>query len=937
VAAVHTLVVRGESTIRRSEALLRAAATLGVESLTSLELSDLVFVRGDIDADDAQRLGKQLLADPLLNTMVPGPLARPADALVIETALLPGVTDRVAAEIERAAGIVGVAIDAVATGQRYELGGNLSDADVDALVRRLLANPVIERWTVGPIEPSFPTDGHHDDEVAVIPLRDLSQAQLAELNRTRGLALDPTELDAIATWFRGEGRDPTDAELETLAQTWSEHCTHKTFRAALTTTTGEVIVPLMRQLRAATDQLDRPWVVSAFVGNAGIVDFGDALVLAVKVETHNHPSAVEPFGGANTGVGGVLRDVMAAPARPIAATDVLCFGPLDVAPDSVPTGTLHPRRITEGVIAGVADYGNKLGVPTVAGAILHDPGYTANPLVFCGCVGLVPPHDPLTGPYAGDRVVVLGGRTGRDGIKGATFSSMGMDATTGEVAGASVQIGDPIVEKLVCDVLDDAVGLYSALTDCGAGGLSSAVGEMAEVTGANIDLARVPRKYPGLAPWEVWLSEAQERMVLAVPPANVDALAKLCHRHGVEWADLGSFTGDGRLVVRQHERVVLDLDVAFLHDGRPQRQMVAELPAPPSASTDSVPAVADPAATLLALLAHPTIASKEAVIRRYDHEVLGNTVIRPTCGLHDDGPSDGVVLAHPDSRHGFAIGIGVNPWMGLRDPKRMAYAVVDEAIRNVVVTGADPDKVALLDNFSWGDPADRPTLGSLVAAVQGCVEASLAYGAPFVSGKDSLNNCYVGDDGQRHAVPPTLVITALAHVPDATVCPTADLAAPGDVLLLLGRTEAEFAGSHLHMIQGDHDGAVVPAPDPAAPARYRALHSAIRAGLVRSAHDVSEGGLAVTLAEMAIAGRLGADVALSGPDPVTALFSESLGRIVIAVRGDDAARVVALFDEPVTTLGTVTDAPELRLVAGDVRIDLAVEQLRAAWQTGLWG
>ncbi|MCU1345386.1 MAG: purS [Acidimicrobiia bacterium] len=935
MAAVHTLVVRGESTIRRAESLQRAAANLGVHTLTSLVLSDLVFIRGDLDADDVDRLGKQLLADDLLNTVVRGPLPAPANAMVIETALLPGVTDRVAAEIERAAAIVGIAVDAVATGHRYELGGQLSEADVDALVRRLLANPVIERWSTGAIEPSFPIDGHHDDEVAIVALRDLDTEQLATLNRERGLALDPAELEAIAAWFRTEGRDPTDAEIETLAQTWSEHCTHKTFRAAITTTTGETIEPLMRQLRNATDQLDKSWVVSAFVGNAGIVDFGEGLVLAVKVETHNHPSAVEPFGGANTGVGGVIRDVMAAPARPIATTDILCFGPLDVDPDSVPTGTLHPRRIAEGVIAGVADYGNKLGVPTVAGAILHDPGYTANPLVFCGCVGLVPPHEPLTGPHAGDRVVVLGGRTGRDGIKGATFSSMGMDATTGEVAGASVQIGDPITEKLVCDVLDEAVGLYSALTDCGAGGLSSAVGEMAELTGALIDLAQVPRKYPGLAPWEVWLSEAQERMVLAVPASNIEALSKLCERHGVEWADLGTFTGDGRLVVRQHQQVVLDLDVAFLHDGRPQRQMVAEMPS--FAEPELAVSVTDPAITLLALLAHPTIASKEAVIRRYDHEVQGNTVVRPLCGVGDDGPSDGVVLAHPDSRHGFAIGIGVNPWMGLLDPKRMAYAVVDEAIRNVVVAGADPDKVALLDNFSWGDPNDQPTLGSLAAAVEGCVEASLAYGAPFVSGKDSLNNCYVGDDGKRHAVPPTLVITALAHVPDAIVCPTTDLAAAGDVLLLLGRTSQEFGGSHTTMVTGSAIRGSVPAPDPLAPARYRALHKAIRAGLVHSAHDVSEGGLAVTLAEMAIGGRLGADVTVGGTDPTAALFSESLGRIVIAVRPADVATVTALFDERVTTLGTVTDAPVLRLTTDESQIELTVDQLRAAWQPGLWG
>ena len=505
------------------------------------------------------------------------------------------------------------------------------------------------------------------------PSADLDADALGRLGVERSLALDPAELEAIQRHFRAVRRDPTDVELETLAQTWSEHCAHKTFRATLTSTEGEQLPSLLDRLRAATEAIAAPFVRSAFVGNAGIVSFAEGTTIAVKAETHNHPSAVEPFGGANTGVGGVIRDVMGAGHRPIAVTDVLCFGPVELPLHELPDGALHPRRIRDGVIDGVADYGNKIGLPTVAGAILYDRGFTTNPLVFCGCIGVAPDRTPPTGPHAGDRVVVLGGRTGRDGIRGATFSSLTMDATTGHVAGASVQIGDPVTEKRLIDVLTGADHLWTAITDCGAGGLSSAVGEMAECVGADVELTVVPLKYRGLQPWEIWLSEAQERMVVAVPPERLAELRQRCARDGVELADLGAFTGNRRLIVRHGGDVVLDLDTAFLHAGRPRRQLVADLPRPSREATSRH--VADPAATLLALLAHPNISSKASTIHRYDHEIGGGTVVRPLVGRRGDGPGDGVVLADNRDTHGVAIGIGVNPWYGVHDPEAMAHAV----------------------------------------------------------------------------------------------------------------------------------------------------------------------------------------------------------------------------------------------------------------------
>jgi phosphoribosylformylglycinamidine synthase len=911
VAPGHRLTLRTTRPDPRAAAIASSAAQLGVPVPDGLAVADLVFVAGELDADQRQRLGA-FLADPLLQYgSWDVPAAGDGDAHV-EIAFHPGVTDTVADAVVHAGRQLGLPIEAAATGQRVEFPPGTDAATVGVLLRRVIANPVIHRWSTGTVAPVF----HPGDEVhhppTVVAVRGHDADGLARLGADRALALDREELQAIQDHFTAEGRDPTDVELETLAQTWSEHCAHKTFRATIELPDGTELAPLLDELRQATDDIGAPFVRSAFVGNAGIVSFTEGTTVALKAETHNHPSAVEPFGGANTGVGGVIRDVLGAAHAPIATTDVLCFGPPDVPLADVPDGALHPARIRDGVVAGVADYGNKIGLPTVAGAVLYDQGYTTNPLVFCGCIGVATDRPAPAGPHPADRVVVLGGRTGRDGIRGATFSSATMDASTGEVAGASVQIGDPVTEKLLIDVLVGAEHLWSAITDCGAGGLSSAVGEMAEGVGADIELDLVPLKYPGLEPWEIWLSEAQERMVVAVPPIHLEAFGTRCARFGVELADLGVFTGDGRLVVRRGGAVVLDLDTAFLHHGRPRRRMPAVLPEPRRGEVGRT--VADPRAALLALLAHPNIASKAPTIHRYDHEILGATVVRPLVGVEADGPADGVVLADPRDTHGLAIGIGVNPWYGLHDPEAMAHAAVDEALRNVVAVGADPDRVALLDNFSWGDPRRATTLGELAAAVRGCTAAARAHRAPFVSGKDSLNNEYADADGERHAVPPTLVITAVAHVPDASRCVTPELGGPGNVVVLLGTTRPEFAGSHLDLVLGQPaEPGTVPQPDPDAPARYRRLHAAMRADLVVACHDVSDGGLAVALAEMCIAARLGITVdALPHRDLATALFAESVGRFVVEVRPDDIGELERLTG-PVARLGVVTADATLAL------------------------
>ncbi len=921
----------------RDRALTRQARQLGFPGV-NITASEIFFLRGDTDTASLRQIVPRLIDD------APGEAARldggetpgGPDRLTIEVARRAGVTDRAAAQLSESAARCGITVEA-ATGNRFEItgAGELPGKDLRFLVHNLLCNPVIETWSTGAVAPGFTRGGNADSSVVeTVPVHGLGQPELARINEQRMLALDPEEMAVVAEWFAAAGRDPTDAELETIAQTWSDHCSHKTFGARIATDEGE-IAPLLRQLRETTKEIAAPFVVSAFDGNAGIVSFADGLRLAVKAETHNHPSAIEPFGGANTGVGGVIRDILAAPARPVALTDILCFGPRDLDHHQLPEGVLHPAVIEEGVVDGVADYGNKMGIPTVAGAVLYDPGYTANPLVFCGCVGeVMAGYDKLTGPQPGDRIVVVGGATGRDGIRGATFSSMTMDATTGEVAGASVQIGDPIIERLVTDLLigllDRPDPLVRALTDCGAGGLSSAVGELGESTGVAVDLTAVDRKYAGLLPWEVWLSEAQERMVLAVAPDQRETVLARARHLGLSACDIGEFTGDRRLLVRHGDKTVVDLPMEFLHKGRPQRKLAAVLPSPDRAPDTHIRKTDTPK-TLLALLAHPDIASKESIIHRYDHEVLGATVLRPMAGARQSGPSDGTVIAPPQRPSGFALGLGVNARYGLHDPERMAWAVVDEAIRNITAAGADPAQVALLDNFSWGDPRRPETLGDLAATVRGCCEAARCYGAPFVSGKDSLNNEYVASDGQRRSIPPTLVITALAHVPQADRAVGTALRGAGNILILTGRTNREFGGSHFNLVTS-HEGGTVPAPDPSAPERYRRIHRLMNEGLVASAHDVSEGGLAVALAEMVMGGQLGIDAKLDEADECTTLFAESLGRIVLEVREDHAPQMLEALGREAAVIGRVVTDYELRITTPSGHYAWSGPDLERAWR-----
>ena len=792
--------------------------------------------------------------------------------------------------------------------------------------------------------------------VKEIEILNADDAELMRISREGTLSLNLNEMHAIQSHFEGLGRNPTDVEIETIAQTWSEHCVHKTFKSIIDyAEPGKEIERIdglfPSFIQRATEEIAKPWCVSVFSDNAGIIEFDDTYNLVFKVETHNHPSAIEPYGGAGTGIGGVIRDSLGTGlgAKPILNTDVFCFGMPDTPYAELPKGTLHPKRVFNGVVAGVRDYGNRMGIPTANGAILFDTRYTANPLVFCGNVGLIPRNRCEKSVEPGDLVVSIGGQTGRDGIHGATFSSAELDDTS-ENLGSVVQIGNPIMEKKIVDTLLQArdKNLYRSITDCGAGGFSSAVGEMGEHIGAEVHLERVSLKYEGLAPWEIWLSEAQERMVIAVPPENLDELIEICEAEFVEATVLGSFTDTHRLQVFYEGSIVADLEMEFLHNGLPQpiKQAVWNPPKHPEMPSRDKE-TKDYTDDLCRLLASPNIASKESVIRQYDHSVQGGIVIHPLVGAENDGPSDACVVTPViGSRNGVIVANGINPKYSDVDPYLSAAAAIDEALRNTIAVGGTLEKTALLDNFCWGNPDKPDRLGELVRAARACYDLATAYGTPFISGKDSLYNEYSDTTtGEQRAIPATLLISAICVMSDIQRAITMDVKAPGNYIYVVGNTYAELGGSHYFGIHGFiGNNAPVVRPDEGKLTMER-LSTAISKGLVRSCHDCSEGGIGVAAAEMAFSGGYGMSLSLGNiptGEEITAddtlLFSESNSRFLVEIEPEHQQAYETLMKGvPTGCLGTVTDTPNFIIngIAGTQIVETAIDTLKSAWQAPL--
>jgi len=765
-----------------------------------------------------------------------------------------------------------------------------------------------------------------------------TDAQLAEVNNELALGFSYQELADIQAYFKRENRNPTDVELQTISQTWSEHCCHKTFKGKIQINGKEIDSLFKTYIAKATKQIKAPWCFSVFEDNAGIAKFDKGYGIAAKVETHNHPSAVEPFGGAATGVGGVIRDILGVWADPIACTDVLGFGPLDYDYNKLPVGVKHPKYVYMGVTAGISAYGNNMGIPTVNGAIYFDDSYTGNVIVYCGCIGLLPLNKYTKNAKVGDYVVLSGGKTGRDGIHGVTFASAELTEKSEEISRPAVQIADPIeeekVKRAVVEIRDLQLG--SAVTDIGGGGLSSAVGETAERfnCGVSVDLAKVPLKYQELAPWEIYLSESQERMLMTVPPENLERVMAVFEKEDVAATAIGKLIPERRLQLTYNDEVVSDIDMDFMFNPC-QTTKTATVETPKLAE----PKFAEPAdltETLLKLLAAPNIASKESVIRTYDHEVKGNTLLKPLQGEYA-GPNDAAVLKPvDDSVKGLAISCGMNPNYGKIDAYWMAASAIDEAIRNNIAVGGR--RIALLDNFTWGNPEKPERLGTLVRACQACYDVATTFRTPFISGKDSLYN-----ESPMGPVTPTLLITAVGVVPDISLTVSMDLKEPGNLLYIVGATYNELGGSEYYKLEGYLGNSVPKLQATKARKTYYNLTKAMGNGFVKSCHDLSEGGLAVAAAEMAFAGRLGLELDLQkvpGKDLSRndfVLFSESNSRFLIEVAEADKTEFESLMGKSCSQIGQVTVEQKLLIhgLNGKTIVDASLESLRRSWKKTL--
>jgi len=963
----------------------RLVSDLGI-SVVDLRTADAYIIDRDLSSEQLELLVDEVFRDPVIqDAAVDRPVDIPFDRL-IEVGFRPGVTDNVGRTskeaVERTLGLTFQPGEGIYTRKLYFVTGDVSTEEAARIARDLLANDLIQTWSV-----FSPGEERREDTVPLVTSRseavvrsidlNVDDGRLMKISREGVLALNLEEMQAIRTYYgnrefialrerAGLGPEVTDCELEVLAQTWSEHCKHKIFNALIDyneDSRTQKIDSLFRTfIQGATEKIrselgTKDYCLSVFKDNAGVISFDPDWNIVFKVETHNSPSALDPYGGALTGIVGVNRDPFGTGlgSRLIFNTDVFCFAPPDYK-GKIPPRLLHPRRVFEGVREGVEHGGNKSGIPTVNGAVVFDERYLGKPLVYCGTGGIMPSqingrpsHTKQARP--GDRIVMTGGRIGKDGIHGATFSSE--ELHEGSPVSA-VQIGDPITQKRMTDFLLMARdrGLYTSITDNGAGGLSSSVGEMArESGGAKLALDRAPLKYPGLQPWEILLSEAQERMTVAVPPDKIQEFLSLAATLDVEATDLGEFTDDGLFTVLWEDKVVALLPLDFLHQGLPRMRLTARWKQPVYAEPSFEPA-SDLTSDLLELMGRWNVCSKERLIRQYDHEVQAGAVVKPLVGINNDGPGDAAVVRPLlDRFQGIAVGCGILPRYSDIDTYWMMAACIDEAVRNIVAVGADPDRMAGLDNFCWCDPVQSEKapdgeykLAQLVRANQALYDITTVYRVPCISGKDSMKNDYhIGET--KISIPPTVLFSAIGTVPDVRMSVTPDFKTTGDSIFVMGVTRDETGGSEYFASKGCVGNKVPKVVDPQkAIQMYRDLHKAIKAGLIVSCHDLSDGGLGVALAESAFSGGLGAQVSLAnlpleGVDrDDVALFSETPSRFLVSVHAGNKDKFEqAMKGFPVARVGEVVSESRINVLGlkGNLVVSADIWELKKRWQQPL--
>ena len=777
-------------------------------------------------------------------------------------------------------------------------------------------------------------------ELVEIDIKNVDDKQLVKISNELGIGLSLTEMKLVQDYFCRKNRNPTDVELQTIGQTWSEHCYHKTFKGDIITPEGTIRSLFKTYISKATEELNPDWCISVFEDNAGIIEFDKNYAIAAKVETHNHPSAIEPFGGAATGTGGVIRDILAVWADPIACTDVLCFGPLDYDYSKLPAGTKHPKYVYSGVVAGIGAYGNNMGIPTVNGAINFDESYVGNVVVYCGCIGILPKDKFVKDTREGDIALLVGGETGRDGIHGVTFASAELTKESEEISRPAVQIANPIEEERVKRAivnLRDA-GLASAITDIGGGGISCGTGEMAERSnlGIHVYLEKIHLKHEGLMPWEIYVSESQERMLLSVPEKNLEKALEIFETENVKASPIGKFTTDGILKVTYNGQTVAELDIDFVFN--PPKFVATTNWKPPKLEEPTFPEPKDLTKELWGMLSMPNIASKESVIRTYDHEVKGNTALKPLQSKYG-GPNDAAVLKPlPDSMKGVVISSGMNTNYGKVDPYWMAASAIDEAIRNNVAVGGR--RIALLDNFTWGNPKKPDRLGSLVSASKACYDFAKGFETPFISGKDSLYN-----ESPMGPVTPTLLITAIGITPDIRKTVSMELKKPENSIYIVGKTYPELGGSKYFQNKGFLGNSVPKVRIAQAKKTMDLITEAIDKGYLRACHDLSEGGLAVVSAEMAFSSGYGIELDIRKVPRTKevsrndfGLFSESNSRFLVEVTEKNKQNFEALMKEAdFAEIGKVTKDSIMSVTGldGKQKIHADLDELRRRWKSVL--
>ena len=950
---------------------------LQVDELHLISVYTIATSSRDFTPHELERIGA-LLANPVVQEFtIDKPTQKPFD-YAIEVGFLPGVTDNVGntakQTIEDFFSMRFVEGESVYTSQLYFVCGNLPPVTLHKLASTL-ANPLVNRVYVktrqeyndtgmDPVVPEVHLDELPTAETVNLNLddRELARlgkegiADLATHERRGPLALDLAQLHVIRDYFKKKGREPTDVELESLAQTWSEHCKHTIFASAM-----DHDVPLglyKTYIQAATNKIreergDGDICLSVFSDNSGAIVFDDTYLVTHKVETHNSPSALDPFGGALTGIVGVNRDTIGfgLGAKPCLNYYGYCVGD----PNTDPTlyrgknrqnPVLSPRQILDGVVRGVGVGGNCSGIPTPQGWCWFDDRYRGKPLVFAGTVGVMPRENGQRKLYekraeAGDLIVMVGGRVGKDGIHGATFSSEALDPKSPVTA---VQIGDPITQKKFSDVIVKEArdwGMYRSITDNGAGGLSCSVAEMAkECNGCHVTLDAVPLKYPGMAPWEIWISESQERMTLAVPPEKIGVFMDLMEQREVEATVIGEFTDSGRCIVECHGDIVMDIELDFLHDGLPKKTLVTTC----TPKTYPEPATGCPArldATMLAMLERKNLCSTEFISIQYDHTVQGGHVLGPVQGKGRVQATASLTKVVVGSKKGVGLSQGIFPSYSEIDPYLMAGAAIDTAIRGLVALGIPLDTIAILDNFCWCSSNEPERLGQLKRAAQGCYDFATAFGTPFISGKDSMFNDFSGFDTDNNpvkvSVPPTLLVTSIGIHGDVTKAVSIDAKFGGDLVYVVGETAEELGGSEYFAYLGSVGNTVPKLDAVKAVARYRRLTDALSQELVASAYPVNHGGLGIALAKVAIAGRLGMDLIISpGIRPDYFLFSESLGRFVVTVCPANRKAFELIIGTDATLLGKV-GGTILRITAQDIILDVPVSALEEAYKAPFRG